>query len=66
MSTETLSNVQPRFLLLIIGNYSSWSGNVRAWFMRQGLWGIVSGRTLKPVPVDEKTVTTQEAAAIES
>ena len=66
MSTETSSNAQPRFPLLIIGNYSSWSGNARAWFMRQGLWGIVSGRTLKPVPVDEKTVTTQEAAAIQS
>ena len=66
MSTETPSNAQPRFPLLIIGNYSSRSGNARAWFMRQGLWGIVSGRTLKPVPVDEKAVTTQEAAAIES
>ena len=34
--------------------------------MRQGLWGIVSGRTLKLVPVHEKAGTMQEAAAIES
>ena len=32
--------------------------------MRQGLWGIVSGRLSKPVAVDSKAVTAEEAAAI--
>ncbi|KAJ3557205.1 hypothetical protein NM688_g1595 [Phlebia brevispora] len=34
--------------------------NVKAWFMRQGLWDIVSGRVVKPVPVNDKNSTLAE------
>ena len=65
MSLDTSnSSPTPRFPLLALGNYGSWVGNARAWFMRQGLWGIVSGRSKRPIPADSKATTAAETALI--
>ena len=34
--------------------------------MRQGLWGIVSGRSKRPIPADSKATTAAEAALIDA
>ena len=34
--------------------------------MRQGLWGIVSGRSKRPIPVDSKATTAAETALIDA
>ena len=64
MSQDVSNSSQPRFPLLVTGNYTTWSGNAKAWFMRQGLWGIVSGRTKKPVQTSTTPLTATESAAI--
>ena len=67
MSLDTShSSSTPRFPLLALGNYGSWVGNAKAWFMRQGLWGIVSGRSKRPVPADSKAPTAAETEGIEA
>ena len=67
MSLDTShSSSTPHFPLLALGNYGSWVGNAKAWFMRQGLWGIVSGRSKRPVPADSKALTAAETEGIEA
>ena len=67
MSLDTShSSSTPRFPLLALGNYGSWVGNAKAGFMRQGLWGIVSGRSKRPVPADSKAPTAAETEGIEA
>ena len=67
MSLDTShSSSTPRFPLLALGNYGSWVGNAKAWFMRQGLWDIVSGRSKRPVPADSKAPTAAETEGIEA
>ena len=34
--------------------------------MRQGLWGIVSGRSKRPIPADSKATTAAETALIDA
>ena len=38
----------PKFALLNNSNYSEWSGDMKAFLMRLGYWGLVSGKEPKP------------------
>ena len=44
--TETVST--PKIKPLGKGNYMEWSGEMKAWLMRNKLWRLVSGREAKP------------------
>ena len=61
MSSEGLPKIKP----LSNSNYPEWSGEMRAWLMRNGLWKLVSGKLPKPRDVDElnKWETKAEKAA---
>src|SRR5215475_11939308 len=45
MSTSESS---PKFKPLNNTNYPEWSGEMRAWLMKLGLWRIVAAKELKP------------------
>ena len=50
MSTsDSLPKIKP----LSNANYPDWSGEMRAWLMRNGLWKLVSGKLPKPRDEDE-------------
>jgi len=49
-SSEGLPKIKP----LSNSNYPEWSGEMRAWLMRNGLWKLVSGRLLKPTRDDDE------------
>ena len=66
MSQDTANSSTPRFALLTATNYTQWAGNAKAWFMRQGLWGVVSGKVPKPGILDSKAPTTAELENISS
>jgi hypothetical protein len=61
MSSEGL----PKFKPLSNSNYPEWSGEMRAWLMRNGLWKFVSGKLPKPRDDEEllKWETKAEKAA---
>jgi hypothetical protein len=61
MSSEGL----PKFKPLSNSNYPEWSGEMRAWLMRNGLWKLVSGKLPKPRDDEEllKWETKAEKAA---
>ncbi|KAF9470393.1 hypothetical protein BDN70DRAFT_821434, partial [Pholiota conissans] len=42
--TQTLAKIKP----LSHSNYPEWSGEMKAWLMRNGLWKLVSGKESKP------------------
>ena len=43
-SSDSLHKFKP----LSNSNYSEWSGEMKAWLMRNGLWRLVSGKETKP------------------
>ena len=48
-SSEGLPKIKP----LSNSNYPEWSGEMRAWLMRNGLWKLVSGKLPKPSDTEE-------------
>jgi transposase InsO family protein len=54
-SDSTMAKIKP----LSNNNYPEWSGEMKAWLMRNGLWKLVSGKELKP------TRTTDNAEAVD-
>ena len=50
----------PRIKPLGPANYPQWSGEMKAWLMRAGLWRLVSGVDKKPVRAKEDTPTALE------
>ncbi|PPR05960.1 hypothetical protein CVT26_005704, partial [Gymnopilus dilepis] len=42
------SDVQAGIKPLSNANYPEWSGEMKAWLMRNGLWRLVSGKETKP------------------
>src|SRR6266545_4076281 len=62
MSTsDSLPKIKP----LSKSNYPEWSGEMRAWLMRNGLWKLVSGKLPQPTEEEEllKWETKAERAA---
>ena len=61
MTSESLPKIKP----LSNSNYPEWSGKMRAWLMRNGLWKLVSGKLPKPRDDEEllKWKTKAEKAA---
>ena len=47
------SDNNPRFKQLTNGTYRQWSGEMRAWLMKLGYWGLVSGVVTIPPPVED-------------
>ena len=60
-SSDGLPKIKP----LSNSNYPEWSGEMRAWLMRNGLWKLVSGKLPMPRDADElaKWETKAEKAA---
>ena len=60
-SSDSLPKIKP----LSKSNYPEWSGEMRAWLMRNGLWRLVSGKLPRPRDEDElvKWETKAERAA---
>ncbi|KAF8227132.1 hypothetical protein L208DRAFT_1496586 [Tricholoma matsutake] len=42
------SSKKPTFEQLSASNYMDWSGEMKAWLMKTGTWGIVSGKETRP------------------
>src|ERR671929_620035 len=60
MSTsDSLPKIKP----LSNSNYPEWSGEMRAWLMRNGLWKLVSGKLPRPGSRDEEELTKWESKA---
>ncbi|THH22544.1 hypothetical protein EUX98_g8150 [Antrodiella citrinella] len=51
------------FKPLITGNYPQWSGEMRAWLMRNGLWRLVKGVDVKASRADPLALTAEESKA---
>ncbi|KAF8223177.1 hypothetical protein L208DRAFT_1318233 [Tricholoma matsutake] len=45
---STSSSERPTFEQLSASNYMDWSGEMKAWLMNMGTWGIVSGKEKRP------------------
>jgi hypothetical protein len=43
-----MSDSTPKLKPLSNSNYPEWSGEMKAWLMRNGLWRLVSGKETKP------------------
>lgn len=48
---NTMAKIKP----LSNSNYPEWSGEMKAWLMRNGLWRLVSKREVKPSKEDDLT-----------
>ena len=48
-----MSDLTPKFKLLSNSNYPEWSGEMKAWLMRNGLWRLVSGKETRPKEAGE-------------
>src|SRR6185369_9272400 len=57
------SDSQPKFKQLSNSNYNVWSGEMRAWLMRNKLWRLVSGREAKPDSTKATELVSWEARA---
>jgi hypothetical protein len=49
MSENNTIRIKP----LTNGNYQEWAGEMKAVLMRNGIWGVVSGKTSKPEKGEE-------------
>jgi hypothetical protein len=63
MDTQTFSG--PCFASLKTGNYTQWSGDMKAWLMSKGLWRLVKGDEVEPVVKNKSAPTEVETKARE-
>ena len=56
-------NSSPKFKLLSNCNYAEWSGEMKAWLMKSGLWRLVSGKEIRPKGSDSEVVEQYEIKA---
>ena len=47
------SDSMPKLKPLSNSNYPEWSGEMKAWLMKNGLWRLVSGKETKPKDNEE-------------
>ena len=48
MASSSSSDTSPKFKPLNNSNYPEWSGEMKAWLMKMGLWRLVSGKEKQP------------------
>ena len=58
-SSDSLPKIKP----LSNSNYPEWSGEMRAWLMRNGLWKLVSGKLTRPTSTSVDEVNKWETKA---
>ena len=46
----------PKFKPLSNSNYTEWSGEMKAWLMKLGYWGLVAGKEKQPIKSDPDAI----------
>ena len=62
MASDSAGSIRPQIEKLNGQNYISWKFNMRCLLMERGLWGFVSGKTVKPMVLKTDEGTADQVA----